>query len=555
VALLVGTCLLYWPAVELPFVNYDDDGYVTRNVHVLGGLSFDNIHWAFTTFQNANWHPLTWLSLQLDATLFGTSPEGFHRTNVLLHAINAGLFFLLARRLGMTALCALFTAGLFAVHPVHVQSVVWVTERKDVLSTLFWLLALIAYVRTIDGPSIRWWACAVGAMLLSLMAKPMAVTLPFVLLLLDYWPLRSRRAPRATLTRLILQKLPLLLLVAAYSAVVFEVQRRSGAVGSAEAVPLSSRLAVAVTAYANYLRLLIWPWPLLVLYPFAARNWSEPAVWGSLALLMGITMSVVSTRRRWPWLLVGWLWFVGTLVPVIGLVQIGEHAYADRYAYIPFQGLSLAIGWSLDRLAVQKSRVRMAIGFAMVGMIALAGVTRTQIAVWQSSETLWSHTLQNGGDSATAWCGLADAQRDAGKYDDAVASYRRAIGMNPNMFRARANLIWTFVLMDRLADAEREYAQLGLKEGLDLQQHYQLGVTASESGQSSLAIAAFAHVVHHQPQNGLAHLRLALELMKRDGDAAALRHFRNVEEHAPTLLKLPGVQEALTRAQSAGAER
>ena len=362
-ALALLTLALYWPVVGHDFVNYDDGLYVTDNPHVQAGLTLDNIAWAFSTGHASNWHPVTWLSHLIDFSCFGWFAGGHHLVNVLFHTANTLLLFLLLRRLtGSLWRCAI-VAALFAWHPLHVESVAWVAERKDLLSLFFLLLSLSAYVGYVKQPSPGRYTLTLACFALGLMAKPMIVTLPCLLLLLDWWPLARLRlsatdagenpSPRSHLWPLVCEKLPFFALAAASCVVTVWTQHQTGALRTFHAVPLSARLANTVTAYACYLWKMIWPADLAVLYPMPS-SWPLAMVLGSALALAGLSLFAWRWRTQFPWVVVGWCWFVVTLVPVIGLVQVGEQAMADRYTYLPLIGVFLALTWGVEAATVAR---------------------------------------------------------------------------------------------------------------------------------------------------------------------------------------------------------
>ena len=376
--LVVATIVLYYPAIHHPFVNYDDDGYVTENVHVQNGLSWDTVEWAFTTYDQANWHPLTWLSHALDCQLFEQNPAGPHATNVLLHALNVALlFWILAQATGFMGR-SFMVAALFALHPINVESVVWVAERKNLLSMLLFLLALGAYRWYAREPRPRRYVVVAILFALGLMAKPQIVTLPFVLLLWDYWPLRrmaidgqaavdtpdERSAlakgrlepvalPQRSFSRLLVEKGPLLALSAISAVITMQAQKRGGGINPD--VSLSARLANAIVCYARYLGKAVWPTRLAPMYPHPGNHLPTWEVFTALLLLLVLT-ALVAAGRRHRYLPVGWLWFLGTLIPMIGLVQVGRQAMADRYAYLPFIGLFIMICWGVPDAIAATSR-------------------------------------------------------------------------------------------------------------------------------------------------------------------------------------------------------
>jgi tetratricopeptide (TPR) repeat protein len=394
-----ATIALYSRAAGYGFVLWDDRDYVTENPHVKAGLDWSTIKWAFTSTRSANWHPLTWLSHAFDCQLFALNPAGYHLHNVLLHALNAVLLFLLLAWMTRRTGPSLLVAALFAVHPLNVESVAWVSERKSVLSTLFFLLAIGAYAWYARRPGWRRYGLVAALFALGLMAKPMVITLPFVLLLLDYWPLERTPgalpsafgAPQAPVRRLLLEKVPLLLLSAASAAITLVAQRR--ALGTFEEFSFPVRAGNAVVAYASYLGKMLWPVKLAARYPHPGSTLPAWQVVLSALLLAGITaLAMVFRRRRY--LPAGWFWFLGTLVPVIGLVQVGGAAMADRYAYIPLIGIFAMIAWSLADWAESKSvSAHWRVGPALCVLAGLSLITFHQIGFWESEYALWMHTL------------------------------------------------------------------------------------------------------------------------------------------------------------------
>jgi hypothetical protein len=374
--LALATLAVFWQVLGHDFVNYDDPDYVYRNPNVQSGITLSSIKWAFTTGHAANWHPLTWLSHMLDWQLFGDNPGWHHLTNLFLHIANTLLLFAVLKRMTNALWRSAFVAAAFALHPLHVESVAWVAERKDVLSTLFWMLTIAAYLRYLERPGTGRYLLTLLIFALGLMAKPMLVTLPFVLLLLDYWPLgrfqfgqivksvgqQSRKSLNAfshwKLSRhLLLEKVPLFALSAISSIVTFLVQRTAGAVTSVETLPLKLRIANTFVSYLTYIQKMVWPSRLAMFYPYPDKT---DLIWQTVVfalLLLIISLGVIWLMRRRRYLLTGWLWYLGTLVPVIGLVQVGDQALADRYTYVPLTGLFIIIAWGVPDL-IAKWRFR-----------------------------------------------------------------------------------------------------------------------------------------------------------------------------------------------------
>jgi tetratricopeptide (TPR) repeat protein len=524
-ALLAATLAVYAPVLTHSFLDYDDSAYVTHNRTVQSGLSLAGCRWAWTTFHASNWHPLTWLSHMLDCQLFGLHPAGHHLTSVLFHLANALLLFLVLRCMTAAPWRSALVAGVFALHPLHVESVAWVAERKDVLSTFFGLLALGAYLHYVERPGPARYALVLGAFALSLLAKPMLVTLPFVLLLLDYWPLRRFPAeadqppgpdetpPRPVpLPRLLLEKVPLLVLSVASCAVTLWAQ--SGhAVVSLERVPLGARLANAVLAYAGYLRKTVWPVDLAVFYPHPGAQvpWGQVLVSG--LVLAVVTGLAVGLRRRQPALLVGWLWYLGTLVPVIGLVQVGGQSMADRYTYFPLIGIFLALAWCVPgRLAARPAaRVGLAVGAATV-LAACALVTHSQLASWQDEGTVWEHALRVTENNAVAHLYLGTYLYNQGGTGEGVEHLREAARLDPGNALALHNL-GLAQLQDGDTDGALELLtravaldpQVGLYEN-------SLGLALVRKGRVDEAGRAFREAVRLAPEEAEPHFNLAAAL-------------------------------------------
>lgn len=467
--LILATLALYNPVVHHPFVNFDDDRYVTDDAHVWAGLHWNTVKWAFTTFDEANWHPLTWLSHALDCQLFGLNPAGHHYTNVLLHALNVLLlFWVLWRATGATG-PSLMVAALFAIHPINVESVAWVAERKNVLSMLFFLLALWAYQGYVRKPGVARYAGVAAAFACGLMAKPMVITLPFVLLLWDYWPLgriagsslgATENNSKASLSWLALEKVPLLLLSAASAVVTVKAQKAGDAIGSMVQYPLAARLENAIVAYVRYIGKAVWPTRLTPIYPHPGSSVKMWQVSAAAILLLTIT-GLVATAKRRRYLLVGWLWFLGTLVPMIGLVQVGTQAMADRYAYLPFVGLFIMLAWGVADWAEEK-RVSTAwlAGASAVCVLTLAFVAHRQIGYWGDNLTLWSHAVQAEPDSFIAQDNLGGALLNEGRYDEAMQHFHAAVAIDGTDPMSRLNIAADEQRHGHLQQAIEQYNRL-----------------------------------------------------------------------------------------------
>jgi hypothetical protein len=469
VALSVG---VYAPSLGHAWLDYDDDIYVTANRDLQQGLTRDGLAWAFSTFQGANWFPLTRVSWMLDDAIWGLDARGFHATSVGLHALNALLLFLALSKLSSRTGRSAFVAAAFAVHPLHVESVAWIAARKDLLSGLFFMLALLAYARPgPDGPGLRRQVLVFVCAALGLMAKPVLVTLPFVLLLLDEWPLgrlRRRDAPErwdpARVRRAVLEKLPLFALSAAASVVTVAAQRAGGAVASLEQVPFHLRAANAVVAYTAYLGKALWPTGLAVFYPHPGAAIAPWRVALATAFLASVTGLVLVTARRRPYGLVGWLWYVGMLLPVIGLVQVGSQSMADRYTYLPLIGVAILVAWGVpDLLGPGRGRRPALAAAGGVAIAALAAGSALQLRHWRDSETLFTHALSVTRDNHVAHAYLGRALLAEGRTREAIEQFSEAVRLRPEFLTPANNLAWL------LATAEAEslrnpYAALRLAQ-------------------------------------------------------------------------------------------
>ena len=447
--LALGTLAPYSRVFNAGFLRYDDDRYVVENPNVRSGLNWNTVTWAFTTFEQANWHPLTWLSHALDCRLFDLNPVGHHSMNLLLHIASVVLLFLLLQWMTGYTGRSLVVAALFAVHPMNVESVAWIAERKNVLCMLFFLLTLIAYRRYARKPAVARYTSVALGLALALMSKPMAITLPFVLLLLDYWPLErliskeeaeanQRSIPeKRSISRLVSEKLPLFAMSAASAVITMKAQSAGGAV--TVKYPLSTHLQNAIVSYVLYLGKAIWPVRLAALYPYPAGGWPASVVVFSALLLAIVTGLVVNYRER-RYLVLGWFWFLGTMVPMIGLVQVGNQAMADRYAYLPFIGLFVMVVWGMAELANRFSIQKFIVAIAVMIVIAFSAVTYRQLSYWHDDFSLWSHTLAVTHRNFVAEDNFGNALIQAGRYDEGIAHFRKAAEIEPGDPVSEVNL-------------------------------------------------------------------------------------------------------------------
>ena len=505
VLLTVVTFWVYAPVRNHEFLEYDDDKYVTNDVRVQQGLSWDNVIWALTTVQTAtgNWHPLTTLSHMLDCQLFGLDPAGHHLTSLLFHLANVLLLFGVLQRMTGALWPSAMVAALFGLHPLNVESVAWVAERKNVLSTLFWLLTIWAYAGYVRRPGWLRYLGVAGLCMLGLMSKPMTVTLPCTLLLLDYWPLgrlgKDWKEFQARLPRLVAEKMPLLIPAAITSFVT--IQAQSTTILSLEALPLGVRLANAVVSYALYLVKMVWPLRLAVFYPNFAYSLSFWLVLWAALLLMGISLGIGLTRQRFRYLEVGWLWFLGTLVPVSGLVQVGLQSMADRYAYVPLIGVFVMVAWGVSDLTKKHRRLKPR-GVAAAGvcvLIIFAALTRMQLRPWQDTITLFEHALQVTSNNYVAHEKVGSELYKKQEFEEAVEHFREVLRINPENYQAHDNLGVALVGQGSLEEAVEHFKETLKINPEHSQAHHSLGIALVRLGSLEEAIEHFQRTVEIDP--------------------------------------------------------
>jgi hypothetical protein len=461
--ILLGLALIFLTyaalggVIDCGFVDYDDDIYVTRNLDVLQGISFEAIASDFTTTRSNHWHPLTWLSLQSDVEACldgqGLQPSVFHRTNLILHIANVLLLFGLLRRITGSAYRSAVVAGLFAVHPLHVESVAWVTERKDVLSTLFWLVATLAYVIYTEKATATRYGLFLIAYVLGLLSKPMLITLPVTLLLLDYWPLR--RFATRSMQRVLSEKAPLFCLALASAVMSLRAQQLGGGIKSGEYFSVGERVGNAINAYGIYLFQTTWPVNLAPFYPVPAGGFSELRTTCVAMVLLLLTAIPVRAAWRCPYLIVGWLWYLVTLAPVSGVVQLGSYAHADRYTYVPSIGLFIALVWGITALVPRLYRPRLLLPAAALVLAIAVFLSRNQVATWHDSLALWEHACAVTPDNFIARTHLASAYQETGRLDEAEASFVDAVKLRPDLALARFNLGQNYLRQGKLNCAEQ----------------------------------------------------------------------------------------------------
>jgi len=453
------TLAVYWQVENHEFLDYDDNDYITENHHIMRGVTFENMAWAFTAEVSSNWHPLTLLSHMLDCQLYGLDSGSHHVTNLFFHITNTLLLFFVLKRMTDALWQSAFVAALFALHPLHVESVAWIAERKDVLSTFFWILTMWCYVRYVDRPRVNRYLLVVLFFMLGLMTKPMLVTLPFVLLLLDYWPLKRFQFRQPGKLRLILEKLPLLVLSAASCFLTYFIQHRWGAVEPLSVHPLTVRIANVLISYIAYMGKMIWPFHLAVLYPYS-RTFPWWQVSGACLLLVFISLVVIRTVRQRPYLAVGWLWYMGTLVPVIGLVQVGVQAMADRYTYVPFIGLFIAIAWGVPELVARwRHRISLLACISSATLLLLMILTWMQLQHWKDGITVFEHAVHVTNNNMVGHAVLATALISDGQLNEAVIHLNESLRINSEYAMAHNNLGVALTLQGRTAEAIRHYSE------------------------------------------------------------------------------------------------
>jgi tetratricopeptide (TPR) repeat protein len=494
------------------FINLDDNDYVTQSPHVQAGITWKGVVWAFTTGHSANWHPLTWLSHMLDCQLYGMNPTGHHLTSLLLHVASTLLLFRLFLRTTGMPFPSAFVAAAFGLHPLHVESVAWVAERKDVLSAFFWIATTLAYVSWVEKRRVGRYLAVIALYALGLLSKPMLVTLPFTLLLLDVWPLHRIETPwreAQVSLRLLREKVPLFLLAVASSVVTFLVQRAAGAMSLGDQISFPLRVQNALVAYAAYLWKSLAPTALAVYYPHPIEAYPGWRV-ASAALVLG-TMTVFAWRegRRRPWIAVGWLWFLGTLVPVIGLVQVGSQAMADRYTYVPMIGLSLSVAFSAAEIGRRSNTARITMAaLLLLAAVAWTGLTWRQVGYWKDDRTLFGHVAVVMPENHLAHGILGNVHLREHRFDEAMAEYQTALRLRPSYAQAYSNMGMVFELSGHPAEAIERY-ETALRWSPDLAEaHQNLGSLLASQGRLGPAIAHLEAAVKSNPDLVEAHMNL-----------------------------------------------
>ena len=545
--IVIATLTVYWQVQNFDFVNFDDDQYVAENFHVQEGLTLKSIHWAFTAMHASNWHPVTWLSHILDCQLYGLNPGRHHLTNLLIHIANSLLLFCVFIKMTRCVWQSAFVAALFALHPLHVESVAWISERKDVLSTFFWMLTMWSYVRYVERPKLSQYLWVVFFFILGLMSKPMLVTLPFVLLLLDYWPLNRLQVDpsgtvdspqqRSIALRLGWEKVPLFILVAVSSTMTFYAQKHGKALASLDALALKTRIANALVAYLKYIEKMLYPAKQAVLYPYPAiLPWWQ--VVGAFLLFLSISYVAIRLIRQRPYFVVGWLWYVGTLVPVIGLIQVGNQAMADRYTYVPFIGLFVIVAWGVPALwAHRKHSKKWFTALATVTLAFLMAVTWKQVGCWRNSITLFEHTLKNTTQNYRAHNNLGLALVAQNRIEEAIDHYLQALRIRSSFEKAHNNLGLALVALGRIDQAIEHYLQALRIKSDYFEVHVNLGVALGHQDRTKEAVGHFLQALRIKPDDVGAHNNLGFALARQGRTDEAIEHYLQALRIKPNYLK------------------
>jgi len=572
--LVLGICiflaaivwLVFGQTVHFAFVNYDDNFYVYENPAVMGGLSLDGVKWAFTHTVAFNWHPLTMLSHMLDWQLYGSNAGGHHLTNVLLHTATVILLFFALRQMTGNLWRSALVAAVFAIHPLRAESVAWVAERKDVLSGLFFMLTLWAYARYARRPfSIGRYLCVVVLFALGLFSKPMLVTLPFVLLLLDYWPLErfqwtTFRDTLRTLRPLVWEKIPLFLIATVLGVVTLVAQNNSRT--ALEAMPAAIRFSNVLVSYGIYVWEMVWPRHLAAFYPFLSVTPVWPIVGGGALLLVATLLAIWAARRR-AYFLVGWFWYVVMLAPVSGIVQVGLQSHADRYTYLPQIGLYLLLTWGLAELSASWRYRRVVLaGVSATILVVLIFCARAQVSYWRNSEALWTHTLACTADNPVVRNNLGNSLLQAGRRDEAIAQFQQALKINPRNAEANNNLGYVFYKMGRYQEAMVQFQQALQLDPRFAEAHFNLGTVLLQQGQWDEATAHFQQALQINPNYEIARNNLGFVFLQTGRYQEAMVQFQQALQINPydagarfnlgfVLLRLGRADEAVVHYQRA----
>jgi Tfp pilus assembly protein PilF len=575
--LVISTLFVYWQVQYHDFINYDDPSYVLDNQMVRKGLSLDGISWAFKTTTASNWHPLTWFSHMLDFQLFGKNPAGHHLTNLFLHLANTLLLFIILKDMTVSYWCSAFVAAMFALHPQHVESVAWVSERKDVLSLFFGLIALSFYANYVKMSSIKNYMISLLFYIMSLMSKPTLVTLPFVLVLLDYWPIGRFSSVNfrqhqfwLDIRHLLFEKIPFFTLSLLSCIITYYAQHQGGSVGSLKIIPISVRISNALISYAGYLDKTLWPRSLSVLYPYPEIIFISEAI-GAALIIFFISIFVLYLKKRFAYLFVGWLWYLGILVPMIGIVQVGTQTSADRYTYVPLIGIFVMFSWGAKEMA-RGLRHRSIVIFvcAILLLTSWTFISKQQVSYWKNGISLFEHAISLKYDNIYAHLNLGTAYEKKGNNDlamlhfqealridpsnfrainnigvqllkmgrneEAVQYFKRAIELNPDFTEAHINIGSYFAgLPDSKSEAIQHFTDALKIDKNSFAAHYNLGLMLLKKGDTENATSHFEHAVRLNPDLGVAHYQLGVIYAKKKNKEKAIFHFREAFQKQPSI--------------------
>ncbi len=543
--IIVATVVAYINVFDAQFINFDDPGYVWKNPQVLSGLNGETVTWAFQTNDQGNWHPLTWISLAADYSMFGLNPKAFHAMSFGIHLLSSVLLFWVVQRMTKSVWQSAFVAFVFALHPLHVESVAWISERKDVLSGLFWVLTMGAYALYAESDSKKYYFLAIVLFAVGLLAKPMLVTLTFVLLLLDYWPLqrlaigeqessKGKKKKSKTLTQLVVEKIPFFILSVASSIITFIVQGQKKNVVMTEVISIRERIANAIVSYAEYIKLTLFPQGLAIFYPHPVNTFNVFALLVSVILLIGISVLVWMQYKKRPYLLVGWCWFLGTLMPVIGIVQVGMQALADRYMYIPMIGITFMLAWGASTLLkdTDAKRIILKVVFVLVVVAMMAG-TYIQVGYWKNSKTLFERALAVTTDNYLAHHLLGTILADSGNGNEAINHFREAIRIMPSYERTHLNLGVALAKQGNLSEAEKHWRRALEIDPNSADVYSNLGHMYQEQGKVKEATEQFEISLRLDPYQMNAHYNYGILLAKSDKLNEAKEHFEQALRITP----------------------
>jgi len=592
VLLLIASALIvFWQVQDHDFITYDDPIYVTNNSYVKTGLNIESLKWAFTTNYAGFWHPLTWLSLMLDYELYGVNPGGYHWTNLILHVANTVLLFLSLNLMSGAIWRCAFVAALFAVHPLHVESVAWVSERKDVLSTLFWMLTMISYTYYIRKRTLGRYVLVFSTFTLGMMAKPMLMTLPFVLILLDYWPLKRfelgktdsimrkgwdsfkrciKLSQGEKLYLILIEKIPFIVLSVIFSIVTFTAEKQFGAISSLKELSIAERIYNAIVSYSLYIIKMFCPLNLAFFYPHPG-SWPLWEIGISCVFLIAFTYMSMKCAKTYPYGIVGWLWYLVTLIPVIGLIQVGSHAMADRYTYIPLIGIFITTSWAISDFAVKKPFGKLSnmvlMGLPVVSVLVLMICAYFQVGYWRESRILYRHAVAVTHANYAAHNNLAAAlgklgQDDValshlyesvrikpdfsvanynlglamfakGRDEEALGYYNKALQFRPDYIKVYYDIEATLLRMGKLQEIVGSYQQALSKNPQNVEIKNKLGISEARIGLHEEAARQFREVVRIQPNFAGAYNNLAMELLKLKQYNEAIKNFRRALQIKP----------------------